>query len=223
MANHILILAAVMMIAGVFGGLINYYQMNQEANDPATLPRCIVIGIGAAFLVPVILDLVNSDLLLEIQGDPSRLLIYTGFCLIASVASRVVIVNMSERILREATLARAQSDGLLHDMRLIQEELLPLIETETEQDSSFEESEAPLELEEELDVTSTKILKTLACGRYIFRSMAGLCREASTDEVTMVKTLNVLVLRNLAGKVSGKKGMRWYLTDKGRRIVDQLV
>ncbi len=223
MANHILILAAVMMIAGVFGGLINYYQMNQETNDPATLPRCIVIGIGAAFLVPVILDLVNSDLLLEIQGDPSRLLIYTGFCLIASVASRVVIVNMSERILREATLARAQSDGLLHDMRLIQEELLPLIETETEQDSSFEESEAPLELEEELDVTSTKILKTLACGRYIFRSMAGLCREASTDEVTMVKTLNVLVLRNLAGKVSGKKGMRWYLTDKGRRIVDQLV
>ena len=81
MANHIFILAAVMMIAGVFGGLINFYQMSQDDNDPASLPRCIVIGIGAAFLVPVVLNLVNSDLILEIQGDPSRLLIYNRLLL----------------------------------------------------------------------------------------------------------------------------------------------
>ena len=78
MANHIFILASVMLIAGVFGGLINFYQMNQGDSDPASLPRCIVMGVGAAFLVPVVLNLVNSDLVLEIQGDPSRLLIYTG-------------------------------------------------------------------------------------------------------------------------------------------------
>ena len=222
MANHIFILAAVMMIAGVFGGLINYYQMNQDDSDPASLQRCIVIGIGAAFLVPVVLDLVNSDLILEIQGDPSRLLIYTGFCLIASIASRVVIVNMSDRILREATLARSQSDSISHDLRILQDELMPLVETETEQDPNDDNS-APIELENDLDVTSSKVLKTLGCGRFIFRSMAGLCREAGTDEATMSKTLNVLVARDMAGKISGKKGMRWYLTEKGRRMMDVVV
>lgn len=223
MTNHIFILAAVMMIAGVFGGLINYYQMNQDDNDATSLPRCIVIGTGAAFLVPVVLDLVNSDLILEIQGDPSRLLIYTGFCLIAAVASRIVIVNMSERILREANLAKTQSETIQHDLRVIQEELIPLIDTETEQDFSGEDNSGPIELEHELDVTSSKVLKILGCGRYIFRSMTGLCREAGSDETTMVKTLNVLVGRNLAGKMSSKKGVRWYLTERGRRAMDVLV
>lgn len=221
MTYHIFILAAVMMSAGVFGGLINFYQMNQESSDPASLVRCIVIGIGAAFLVPVGLDLVNSDLILEIQGDPSRLLIFTGLCLITAITSRIVIVNMSDRILREATLARAQSDTVQHDLRVLQEELLPLIETETEQDVS---DEAMQELNaEELDVTSSKVLKTLGCGRFIFRSMVGLCREAGTDESTMAKTLAVLVSKGLAGKISGQKGVRWYLTEKGRRMMDLSV
>ncbi len=218
MASHIFILATVMLIAGVFGGLINFYQMNQDKNDPASLQRCIVIGVGASFLVPVILDLVNSELILEIQGDPSRLLIYTGFCLIAAVASRLVIVNMSDRILREASTARAQSDAVHYELRVLQDELLPLIETETEQDLGDDNHAA--ELEQELDATSSKVLKTLGCGRYIFRSMSGLCREADTDESTMNKTLNVLVSRDLAGRISGKKGVRWYLTEKGRRMME---
>lgn len=220
MANHILILAAVMIIAGVFGGLINYYQMNQAEGDPASLPRCIVLGVGAAFLVPVLLDLLNSELILEIQGDPSRLLIFTGFCLISAIASRFVLINMPERILREASLARNQAEMLQQEMRLIQEELIPLIDTETEQDILADDVAASISSEEELDVTSNKILKTLGCGRYIFRSLAGLCREASTDESTVSKTLHVLVGRSLAGQVSGKKGVRWYLTEKGRRVMD---
>src|SRR5690625_5517116 len=74
MAYLIFILAAVMGIAGVFGGLINYYQMTQDRDDEAALPRCIVMGIGASFLVPVILFFVQSDLITDIQSDPSKLL-----------------------------------------------------------------------------------------------------------------------------------------------------
>lgn len=223
MANHIFILASVMLIAGVFGGLVNFYQMNQGENDPAGLPRCIVMGVGAAFLVPVVLNLVNSDLILEIQGDPSRLLIYTGYCLIAAVASRIVITSTTDRILREAAQARALSDNVHHDLRMMQEELLPLIATETEQDPEADGNQGPLDAESELDVTSARVLKTLGCGRYIFRSMAGLCHEAGADETTMAKTLNVLVARNLAGRVSGAKGMRWYVTEKGRRVMDMIA
>ncbi len=223
MANHIFILAAVMSIAGVFGGLINYYQLTQERDDEAALPRCIVLGIGAAFLVPVILFFVQSDLILEIQDDPSRLLIYTGFCLIVAIASRLVLTSTPKRILREAQVARSQVESMQHELRVMQEELLPLLDTETEQDTDIDDNAGPLNPNEELDIAASKVLKTLGVGRHIYRSMAGLCREAGADESTIQKSLNVLVSRQLAGKLNTRKGVRWYLTEKGRRALDLLV
>ncbi len=223
MDNYIVILAGVMMIAGVFGGLINFYQMNQDDNDFAELPRYIVIGIGAGFLVPLVLHLLKSDLILEIQGDPFRLLIYTGICLFASIASRIVITSVSDRLMNEAAFTRSQLANLQHELRQLQEELLPLIETETEQDHGGEDASAALENEEALDVSSSKVLKALSCGRHIFRSKEGLCREAECDENTMLQTLNVLVGRNLAGKINGSKGVRWYLTQRGRLATDQIL
>lgn len=223
MANHIFILAAVMSIAGVFGGLINYYQMTQEREDETALPRCIVLGIGAAFLVPVILFFVQSDLIVEIQSDPSRLLIYTGFCLIVAIASRLVLTSTPKRILREAQVARQQVEEMQHELRVMQEELLPLLDTETEQDIDVDDNAGPMDPNEELDIASSKVLKTLGVGRHIYRSMAGLCREAGADETTLQKSLNVLVNRQLAGKLNTRKGVRWYLTEKGRRAMELLV
>jgi len=220
MANHIFILATVMLLAGIFGGLVNYYMYGDHDPDATSLPRCLVVGIGAAFLVPVILDLVNSELILETQGDPSRLLIFTGFCLISAIASRFFITNMSDRILDAARQAREQSDSVHHDLRIIKNELLPLIDTETEQDLEPDEEPAIMDYSEELDVTSSQALKMLSTGRYIFRSLAGLCRESNNDEATMLQTLGVLVSRSLAGKVSGKNGVRWHITEKGRRVLE---
>ncbi|WP_341937867.1 YEATS-associated helix-containing protein [Marinimicrobium sp. C2-29] len=223
MANHIFILAAVMSIAGVFGGLINYYQMTQEREDEAALPRCIVLGIGAAFLVPVILFFVQSDLIVEIQSDPSRLLIYTGFCLIVAIASRLVLTSTPKRILREAQVARQKVEEMQHELRVMQEELVPLLDTETEQEVDVDDNAGPMDPNEELDIASSKVLKTLGVGRHIYRSMAGLCREAEADETTLQKSLNVLVNRQLAGKLNTRKGVRWYLTEKGRRATELLA
>lgn len=220
MGNHIFVLAAIMLVSGIFGGLINYYQMNQNTSDSGSLPRCIVIGIGAAFLVPVVLDLVNSDLILEIQGDPSRLLIYTGFCLISAIAARVVIVNTSDRILREATLARAQSDAAQQELRVLRDELLPLIEAETEQDLPEDGS---LVLDPEIDETLSKTLKALASDRHTFRSVTGLSRDAGLDEAILGKALAALSTKDLVGKISGLHGIRWYITERGRRMAGLLI
>lgn len=223
MANHIFILAAVMLLAGVFGGLVNFYLNSQTDPDATSLPRCIVVGIGASFLVPVILDIVSSELIIESQADPSKLLIFTGFCLIAAIISRFFISSISERILLQAQTAHSKTDDVQYDLRLIKEELLPLIETETEQDVDNIYSDADVyQAHEELDVTSSKVLKTLGTGRYIFRSIVGLCREANADENTITRTLAVLVARDLAGRVSGKNGVRWYITDKGRRVLESI-
>ncbi|ASP39700.1 hypothetical protein CHH28_13905 [Bacterioplanes sanyensis] len=219
MANHIFILATVMLLAGIFGGLVNYYLYGDKDPDAASLPRFLVVGVGASFLVPVVLDMVNSELVLESQGDPSRLLIFTGFCLIAALLSRFLIDNLSDRILNEAQMAKQRSEEVQQNLRTMQGELMPLIDTETEQDASQGDPEAA-QINEELDVTSTQVLRILASGRFIFRSLGGVCREANEEESTILKTLNVLVVRSLAGKVSGKNGVRWHITEKGRRILE---
>ena len=127
---------------------------------------------------------------------------------------------MSDRILDAARHAKEQSDSVHHDLRIIKNELLPLIDTETEQDLEPDEEPAIMDYSEDLDVTSSKALKMLSTGRYIFRSLAGLCRESNNDEATMLQTLSVLVSRSLAGKVSGKNGVRWHITEKGRRVLE---
>lgn len=219
MADHIFILATVMLLAGIFGGLVNYYLYGDKDPDAASLPRFLVVGVGASFLVPVILDMVNSELVLESQGDPSRLLIFTGFCLISALLSRFIIDNLSDRILNEAKMAKQRSEEVQQSLRIMQNELLPLIDTETEHDVDGHDAQAA-QASDELDVTSTQVLKILSSGRFIFRSLAGVCREANEEESTIVKTLNVLVTRSLAGKVSGKNGVRWHITEKGRRVLE---
>ncbi|WP_420590639.1 YEATS-associated helix-containing protein [Bacterioplanoides sp.] len=219
MANHIFILATVMLLAGIFGGLVNYYLYGEKDPDAASLPRFLVVGVGASFLVPVILDMVNSELVLESQGDPSRLLIFTGFCLISALLSRFFIDNLSDRILNEAQVAKSRSEEVQQNLRTIQNELLPLIDTETEQDMANADPQV-VEMNDELDVTSAQVLKILSSGRFIFRSLAGVCREANEEESTILKTLHVLTTRSLAGKVSGKNGVRWHITEKGRRVLE---
>ena len=169
--------------------------------------------------MPVVLDMVNSELVLESQGDPSRLLIFTGFCLISALLSRFFIDNLSDRILSEAKTAKQRSEETQQNLRIIQSELLPLIDTETEQDMSGETTETQ-DASDDLDVTSAQVLKILSGGRFIFRSLAGVCREANQEESTVLKTLHVLVNRSLAGKVSGKNGVRWHITEKGRRVLE---
>lgn len=220
MANHIFVLVAVMLMSGVFGGLVNYYLQSQYDPDTTSLPRSLVVGIGAAFLVPVVLALVNSDLVAQSREDSTRFLIFTGFCLIAAIASRFVVTSVSDRILSEARAARQQADRVMHELYLVQNELRPLIETETEDD--HRPSQEPLTPDEELDVTTANVLKTLGNGRYIFRSLAGLCRETDTSEATMGKTLEIMVARNLAGRIMGKQGIRWHITETGRHMLARM-
>ena len=219
MANHIFILATVMLLAGIFGGLVNYYLYGDKDPDAASLPRFLVVGVGASFLVPVVLDMVNSELVLESQGDPSQLLIFTGFCLVSALLSRFFIDNMSDRILNEAHSARQRSEEVEQNLRIIQSELLPLIDTETEHDTASSDPQIT-QASTDLDITSGQVLKILSNGRFIFRSLAGVCREANQEEVTVLKTLQVLTSRSLAGKVSGKDGVRWHITEKGRRVLE---
>ncbi|SFX05404.1 YEATS-associated helix-containing protein [Marinospirillum alkaliphilum] len=220
MVGFVIILTLVMLIAGVFGGLINFYLLNQNNRDTTGMLRCVVVGVGAAFLVPVALDLVGSGMVTQSQNDPGQLLIYTGLCLIAAIASRVVVTNKLDRTLLAADSAKAEVDDLRVQVKQLHQTLLPLIETETEMENTKAEDQEVLD---DLDVAATQVLKALGTGRYIFRTQESLLQELDMADNDVLKSLNILVTRGLAGKVNSSWGLRWHLSERGRRLAEASV
>lgn len=220
MVGFVIILTLVMLIAGVFGGLINFYLLNQNNKDTTAMLRCVVVGVGAAFLVPVALDLVGSSIVSQSQNDPGQLLIYTGLCLIAAIASRLVVTNKLDRTLLAADTAKEEVETLRMHVKQLQLSLQPLIETETEMEDSRAEDQDALD---NLDVSATQVLKALGTGRHIFRTQDSLLQELDMADNDVLKSLNILVTKGLAGKVNSSWGLRWHLTERGRRLAEASV
>lgn len=219
MNAHFTSLVIIMVLVGAAGGVVNFYtQPGRSLTNTSLLKRFVVLGVGVTFLVPFILDLFGSTLIIDSEGDPAKLLNYVAICLAVAFVPRFFITNVTDNVIAEARAATDKVDALQYQLRQLQEELLPLIDMETEDDSLTEA--AVVAAQDDLDNTSSRVLKTLGCGRFIYRSLPGLCREADTDESTMVKTLGLLTLRSLAGRVGGRKGVRWYITERGRKLID---
>jgi len=221
--GHFSLLVFIMILVGAAGGVINYYTLStKRVSDFNLLIRFVMLGIFVTFLVPFVLSVFGSNLIVDSEGDPANLLNYVAICLAVAISPRFFMSNVSDDVMAEARLTSDKVDLLQYQLRQSQEELLPLIDTETEDDALALAEAVPAAetAPEELDNTSSKVLKTLGCGRFIYRSLSGLCREADTDESTMVKTLGFLTLKSLAGKVGGRKGVRWNITERGRRLIE---
>ncbi len=220
MTGHFITMVFLMILVGVAGGVINYYTLSPKlVGDRRLLVRCVFLGAGVTFLVPFVLSVFGSTLIVDSEGDPANLLNYVAICLAVAISPRFFIANVSDNVLSETRLTSDKVDLLQYQLKQLQEELIPLIDTETEGDQSADGALAEPN-PDELDVTSAKVLNTLGRGRFIYRSLNGLCQEADTDESTMVKTLGFLTLKSLAGKVGGRKGVRWYITERGRKLIE---
>lgn len=108
---HIIILVIIMIIVGSFGGYLNYlnnFDTNNNENEKVknSKNKYILLGIGAAFLVPLFLKMIASNLISFSKGyDNCNYLIFSGFCLIASIFSRRFITTIGDKILETAKRA----------------------------------------------------------------------------------------------------------------------
>ncbi|HTO16315.1 MAG TPA: YEATS-associated helix-containing protein [Edaphocola sp.] len=100
--THLIILIAIMIISGAFGGFLNYLHKFDTRADEEThsVTKYILLGIGAAFVIPLFLKMISSDLIRS--SDNLDYLIFAGFCLIAAIFSKRFITTIGEQVLERA-------------------------------------------------------------------------------------------------------------------------
>ena len=117
--NDLLVILQVMLLSGAAGGLVNLFLTEGDAAHRLAWWKHVLIGITAAFMVPLFLAMISADLISKIRGtagqpgDQTLLLNLAGFCLVAAVSSRGFIQSVSARMLREVREAQQQANAAL--------------------------------------------------------------------------------------------------------------
>lgn len=105
--NHLVTLVVIMIVTGAFGGFLNYLHnfdtVENEQKSGIIKYKYILLGIGAAFLIPVFLKMIASELITS--KNNTDYLIFAGFCLIAAIFSRRFITTIGDKILETAKRA----------------------------------------------------------------------------------------------------------------------
>ena len=234
----------VILIAGCFGGVLNFLlYKGQRLQDSGGRAEALagaersassslvpflgdlVLGVGAALLVPVFLNAIGSDLVSTMhhgtdnQPDYSKVLVFAGFCLVASMSAKSFIKSVSERVLRKAEEAEKLAGEAKKDASEAQITLQRLSETLVEKDEP--EASPSADQDEPLsDGVERRILKALTRPPYVLRTTAGIAHDADSKPEETDVALKELQTKRLTDTVliagsDGSDRPYWRITSRG--------
>lgn len=219
MNNHFLTIILVMITMGILGGLINYFingtEKNDIENEKTEIMKTVIIGIGASLLVPLFLNMISSNLLMETNGNNYKTLVFAGFCLIASITSKTFISSISDRILKQTYEAKEHAKQAALIAQELRTDIDPILAKATEQENLKKElADEEIEFCED-DTDDIKILKALANSRYTYRCLLGICKATKISQEIVNEKLNELITMGLVAQTIRDPGLRYYITEKG--------
>ena len=210
MISNLWTLLAIMTLAGSFGGLINYFIERRDSREKSSILRSLVVGIGAAYMVPLFLNMISSDLMQQLDQDTGKLLVFVGFCLIAAVSSSAFIRSLSDKVLKEAQEAKRVSKEL-------KDAMTPILLRETE--AAPEEVRPGKRLEAaSFDPETSQILFALASGKQAWRTVEGLHEQTGLDAGPIKTHLQNLLQGGYVMCTEDGQGVkRWGIAAMGRK------
>ena len=213
------IIIGVIFISGVLGGLINSFIADAKTENPLTWWKHIFVGIGAAFMVPVFLNMISSKLIAEIKGplvegsNLSNLLILAGFCLIAAVSSRAFIRSLSASVLKQVSEAK-------QDAAEAKAAVAPFIEPDVVPQATKSGSQTILEMDlSPLTSDEERVLNAMITSTVSMRSLTGIANDSGLDKSNVNASITSLVAKGFVVQGTSPSGQpRWYLTHQGRVV-----
>jgi YLATT-like protein len=222
---HAWLLVGVMLSGGLLGGGVNY--LLAKADEPpdtpskASITRSLLAGIVAAFLVPLFLQMLSSNLLDLTRREPLYVLIFLGFCLVASVSSRAFITTISDKLINEVKQAREDAAGAKKNAADAQRKANAAVEGQAEAPppppggARVAEAEAPSLGDDEISV-----LRSLRRPEFRFRYFFGVTNDARLDPDEAKKVLAKLEAEGLVAQTEDKENRKlYYLTSEGKAAV----
>lgn len=93
-----------MLSIGLFGGWLSWLNADyDEAFCKRRLFRNLITGMLATFMVPLFLQMIGSNLLVEISPDYSKFYVFLGMCSAAAFVSQKFASSISDKMLQQAT------------------------------------------------------------------------------------------------------------------------
>jgi hypothetical protein len=250
--EYLFVIIGVILFAGGLGGWINYLaiqaqgeKLDKNGSDAGALPekrprwpgltRSLLLGIGAAFLVPLFLNMISSTLVENIHGpekgyDYAKIMVFLGFCLVSAISSTAFIKTISERVINLAEEAKktgreAKEEALQAKQQAseTQSNLEPIMRSLAEPDevATMTAKATTAELSEE----EGKVLGALANQEYRLRTIAGVVADIGIPMEEVTELLNGLKAKNLADSTvlitrgKEREGFRWFITPEGRKAL----
>ncbi|MDK8179767.1 YEATS-associated helix-containing protein [Paenibacillus sp. UMB4589-SE434] len=229
--SHGLTLFLIMLAAGIVGGGVNYLLVGKYGTvfyKDWMLYKAVFVGIAASFLVPLFLNTISSNLLLESKQEGTQLFVFAGFCLIASISSNRFIKSISDKFMQ-------QLHDVQHQVNNVKQDVEALTEKNTEADDSIIRND-PYEIRmlhrgtvaEEIQLEqspslhadpSLKVLQALQEGDYVFRTVTGICKETELTESCILRILQEQIQLGNVVRSEREAGIRYHITPAGRKYI----
>ena len=233
-ATFLSTLISVMFAAGALGGTVNYFLTRKADPEGSSIAKSIVVGIAAAFLVPLFLNMISSNLTEAIRGSPtnpadlSKILVFAGFCLIAAISSKAFIKTLSERVLKDVEETKKRVEETKKEVEEAKKTALSAQEKASEADpivqKNIEPDLAALPVPASISENELKILQELVTGEKVYRTRTSVAKHIKLDKPEVDGIVDELKEKGLVDAkqledTSGAKRTRWYITPKGRAAI----
>lgn len=110
-------IVGIMVLAGILGGVVNTaLSLKGEEKEKNPWIINILIGIGAAFLVPLFLKGVDSKILDTLHVDPMNGLLLFSYCTLASISARHFITTLSEQLFKKIDTIKKDAESTKQEL-----------------------------------------------------------------------------------------------------------
>jgi len=214
--KHMLLILAIMVIAGILGGLANYF-LTERAAEPARRDwlKYPLLGIVAALTVPLFLNMISSTMLEAARTKPVDFFAFGGFCLIYVVASRRLLENVAQRLTGQLDQVKREL-GQLRQLQQDEPDALPA-KPEVAQIAEVEPREV-------LSYNDVEILRALAEESFVYGNLAALCdrtglaRDFVSQRLVVMKTMGVIETR-----INDKNVLHWGVSARGKAVLGDIL
>jgi len=198
---RLIYILSILIIGGFLGSIVNYCR---KSND--NIWKSLSKGVCASLTIPLLLSLIESEVVNDVTESAIDSLKLLGLCIIASIFSDRFIDNLYLKIKDIADRTESRFHKVEKKIDNTLDEITPIVEKNTEKEPH--EKQECVELHGSYTNEEEMVLKAMRESNYTYRSLSGIAGELEVEKDVLIKMLLNLKSMGLVGK---NEQDRWFL------------